>query len=261
MRPAAERWLRAAPEADATWEFRSSQEAVQDALDGVLAISGSEIALSRMVFQVEPVEQELRIHIGVHHPVFPSVPESVRMEVSLLVLDWLLGEDDVERWVGHIEALEAAPVEAADGAGLLRAVASIADRLGPDDWSVIEWENEHGTPGLAMVRQALRWIDFPTLDVHHGVSIAFAAQDNGFPADDDALGSLDDLEGELDSLLGSRGLLVGHETISGYRTFHVYTDGEDQNAATVLADWARSRHLAIESANDPAWRLIRHFTG
>nr|WP_240902176.1 DUF695 domain-containing protein [Arthrobacter silviterrae] len=124
-----------------------------------------------------------------------------------------------------------------------------------------QWQNADGTPGLALFRQALRWIDYPTLDVHNTVLATFSAQDNGLPADSSVLEDLRSLEGELESLLGSRGLLVGHETQSGQRTFHVYTDGEDQNVAASLASWARSRRLGINSAHDPAWRLVRHLTG
>lgn len=192
---------------------------------------------------------------------FLDLPESVRMQVTFLVLYWLLGEDDVERWLGDVESLETVPVGAIDGAGLLRVVASIAERHDPDEWSLVEWQTAEGTPGMALVRSMLRWIDYPTLDLHNAVHAAFAAQDNGLPADSAALETLRALEGELESLLGSRGLLAGHETISGHRTFHVYTDSEDQNVAAGLADWASSRHLAVESVDDPSWRLIRHFTG
>lgn len=261
VRPIAERWLRAAPQADATWEFRSSQEAVQGPLVDVLEIAGRKVDLSKMLFHVDPDEQNLRVHVGVHHPMFPDLPETVRWQVTFLVLDWLLGEDDVERWMGRVETLETVPVAPTDGAGLVRSVATMAGHHQPDEWTMAQWQNADGTPGLALFRQALRWIDYPTLDVHNTVLATFSAQDNGLPADSSVLEDLRSLEGELESLLGSRGLLVGHETQSGQRTFHVYTDGEDQNVAASLASWARSRHLGIDSAHDPAWRLVRHLTG
>lgn len=180
---------------------------------------------------------------------------------DFLLLGWLLGEDDVERWLGQVEALETAPEGSTEGNGLLRAVQSIADQQNPDQWTLSHREDANGTPGLASFRRAQRWIDHSTLDLHHAISAAFEAQHNGLPADAAALDSLRRLEDELESLLGSRGLLVGHETTSGLRTFHVYTDGEDQNVAAGLADWARARHLAIEPTPDPAWRRVRQFTG
>lgn len=261
VRPSAQRWLRAAPPADVIWEFRSSQEADPNALGSVLEIAGSKLDLSKTEFRVEPVEQDLRVHVGVHHPVFPDLPESARLQVTFLVLDWLLGEDDVERWLGQVEALETVPIGSTDGDGLLRAVESIADQHDPDEWTLSHREDANSAAVLASFRRALRWIDHPTLDLHHGVHAAFAAQRNGLPADRAALDSLRRLEDELETLLGSRGQLIGHETASGRRTFHVYTDGEDQNVAAGLSDWARSRHLTIESAPDPAWRRVRQFTG
>ncbi|WP_138418741.1 DUF695 domain-containing protein [Sinomonas gamaensis] len=261
VRPTAERWLRAAPPADATWEFRASQEAEPEAFNEILEIAGSKLDLCKTLFRVEPVEEMLRVNVGVHHPAFPDVPRQVRLQVTYLVLDWLLGEDDVERWLGQIEALETAPDTVGDGAGLLRAVASIAERRDPDEWSLAQWQEADGTPGIALFRQALRWIDYPTLDVHHSIHASYASQPNGLPANGAALEPLRRLDYELEALLGSRGILVGHQTIAGGRTFHVYTDGEDQNIAAGLADWARSRRLAIESASDPAWRRVRHFTG
>lgn len=261
VRPSAQRWLRAAPPSDAIWEFRSSQEADPNALGTVLEIAGRKLDLSKTEFRVESVEEELRVHVGVYHPVFRDVPETVRLQVTFLVLDWLLGEDDVERWLGQVEALETVPVGSTDGDGLLHAVEAIAAQHDPDEWTLSHWEDAKGTAVLLSFRRALRWIDHPTLDLHHGVHAAFAGQHNGLPADVAALDSFRRLEDELESLLGARGLLIGHETASGHRTFHVYTDGEDQNIADGLSEWVRSRHLSIESAPDPAWRRVRQFTG
>ncbi|WP_434994180.1 hypothetical protein [Arthrobacter sp. Ld5] len=261
VRPTAQRWLHAAPPENAVWEFRSSQEADPNALGNVLEIAGSELDLSETRFRAEASARKLRVHVGVYHPAFPDLPEPARLQVTFLVLDWLLGEDDVERWLGHIEALETAPAELVTGAGLLHAVASVAEQQDRDKWTLLRWEDADGVPTIASFRQVLRWIDYPTLDVHNGVHAAFAAQANGLPADGAALDPLRRLEDELESLLGFRGLLVGHETTSGRRTFHVYTDGEDQNVGAAMNDWARSNHLAIEPTPDPAWRRVRQFTG
>ena len=117
VRPAAERWLRAAPSADATWEFRSSQQADPDALSNILEIAGHKVELASTEFRVDPVEAELRVHVGVHHPAFGQLSEPARAQITYLVLDWLLGEDDVERWLGHIEPLRTPPVPAGSAAG------------------------------------------------------------------------------------------------------------------------------------------------
>ena len=261
VRPAAQRWLRAAPLPNSTWEFRSSQEADPNALNKMLEIAGSTIDLSKTEFRVETGEQELRVHVGVYHPAFRDLPEFTRLQVSFLVLDWLLGEDDVERWLGPIEALTAPSADYTHGEGVLRAVDKIAKDQDPEAWTLSRWEAADGTPAFASFRSSLHWIDHPTLDLHHGIHASFVSQDNGLPVDGAALDSLQRLEDELEAKLGPSGLVIGHETAAGRRIFHVYTDGEDQNIAAGLTEWVRAHHLSIESAPDPAWRRVRQFTG
>ena len=55
--------------------------------------------------------------------------------------------------------------------------------------------------------------------------------------------------------------LVGYETHQGVRTYHAYTDGEDQNVDAALGDWASNRRLPLKSQPDPAWSQVRHFAG
>jgi len=258
VRPMAERWLRAAPPPDETWEFRSSQQADPHALGGVLQIAGQRVDLSLTEFRVEPVAEELRVHVGVYHPAFGDLPEQARAQVSFLVLDWLGGEDDVERWLGHLEPLCARPATAGSADDLSAAIATIAAHRDPDAWTLAQWQDSEGRPGLAMFRRGLRWIDTPTLDRHQTISAQYPAQPNGLPEN---LDGVREIEAELELRLGSRGILVGHETHRGVRTFHAYTDGEDQNVDAALQDWAKSRGLLWESQPDPSWRDVRRFTG
>jgi hypothetical protein len=261
VRPAAERWRRAAPPSDATWEFRSSQQADPGALSSVLEIAGHKIDLASMTFRVDPVEERLRVHVGVYHPAFGQLPDSARAQVTYLVLDWLIGEDDVERWLGHIEPLGAAPVPTKSADEFRAAVAEIAAQRDPDEWVLAQWQDEQGVRGLATFRCGLRWIDNPTLDRHQVISAGYTAQEDGLPVDAASLEALREIEAELESLLGTRGLLIGYETHRGVRAFHAYTDGEDQNIDAALGNWASTRRLPLESQPDPAWSQVRRFTG
>jgi hypothetical protein len=258
VRPMAERWLRAAPAPNETWEFRSSQQADPNALSSVLQIAGHSVDISLTEFRVEPVKEDLRVDVGVYHPVFVDLPEQARTQVTYLVLDWLVGEDDVERWLGHLEPLTARPMPAGSAKDLNSAVATIAAQRDPDAWTLAQWQDSQGMPGLAMFRRGLRWIDTPTLDRHQIISAEYPAQPNGLPEN---LDSVREIEAELESRLGSRGILVGHETHRGVRTFHAYTDGEDQNVDAAVRDWAKSRRLRLESRPDSSWREVRRFTG
>ncbi len=246
---------------DTTWEFRSSQQPDPDAMSNDLEIGGTTLELASTRFHVEAVPEELRVHVGVYHPAFGDLPQSAREQVTYLVLDWLVGEDDVERWLGHVEALTELPPGSVAGSGVLGAVAEIAAQRDAEEWTLAQWQDKDGTPGLAMFRRGLRWIDHPTLDRHQIVSAQYETQDNGLPADTTALESLRQLESELESLLGERGILIAHETHRGVRKLHAYTDGEDQNIDAAVMEWASKRKVVAEATPDPAWSQVRRFTG
>lgn len=260
-RPWAERWYRAAPPPDGTWEFRPSKEADPGALDGAIRIAGHELDLSQVVFDVDPDPEQLRVHVGVHHAQFGALPDTVRGQVSFLVLDWLLGEDDVERWVGAVEALTAQPAHAQPATALQEAIAAMVASRSDDDWAVGEAMGSDGLPALGVFRRGVRWLDHPTHDLHHVIEGTYQSQANGLPADEAALAGLRQLEDQLGRRLGSRGLLIGHESHAGRRRWHVYTDSEDQNAEAELAQWVGEHDLQHRAEHDPSWTKVRHLTG
>lgn len=260
VRPAAERWCRAAPRPDSTWEYRPAQQADPDSLTHRLEIAGHQVELSATRFDVDIDHDARRVHVGVFHPSFAGMPIEARQQVTFLVLDWTLGEDQVERWLGGIDTLTDAPAEARSAQDLVAAVAELETARDPDEWAVAEWTSESGQPGLAMFRTGIRWIDEPTLDLHHEIVVPFEAQDNGLP-EPQALERLRGLEDELIEAIGDRGVLVAHQTSAGRRTFHVYTDGDDQNVADALHAALTTPDATMTSAADPAWHAVRPFTG
>jgi hypothetical protein len=260
VRPSAERWFRAAPPTDGTWEFSPSQQAAPDALETMLEIAGHRIDLAVTVFSLDPDLEQLRVHVGVHHPAYADLPDDLPEQVTFLLLDWLLGEDDVERWLGHVEALRTPPEPAHTGEKLREVVAAMAASL-EDRWAVAQWEDDDGTPGLACFRPGLRWLDHPTFDRYQAVTAPYPSGDDGLPVDEAALARVQACGEELEQVLAGRGVLVAHESQRGVRTFHVYTDGEDQNADAAIADWASARGIGVVATADPAWSRVRHFTG
>lgn len=260
VRPAAERWRRAAPPEDSTWEYRSAQQADPDALVNKLEIAGHQVDLSATSFDVDIDHDRQRVHVDVFHPAFAAMPAGASQQVTFLVLDWVLGEDHVERWVGAVDTLTTPPSAPSTGQELIVAVGQLEAAREPDSWAVGEWTTEGGDAGLAMFRTDVRWIDEPTLDLHHEIVAGYAAQDNGLP-EPQALDQLRSLEDELVAAVGGRGILVAHETASGRRTFHIYTDGDDQNAADALRDALPTSGVTITSTADPAWQAVRAFTG
>lgn len=259
-RPAAERWFRAAPAADATWEFAPAVAADHSALGGSLEVGGAAVDLSSVALDLRVDLEDLRVHVGVHHPAFADLPEQVAAQIAFMVLDWALGEDDVSRWVGHVAALPAAPASPRSVADLVAAVATCAAEHEPDTWSVLSGEDEQGWPVFALARRGARWVDRPTLDLHHALTARFDPDERGLPSPEQ-LERLQALDDSLLTAVEPRGLVLAHVTTDGTRTLHVYTDGEDQNVTHDVTDWATSHGLQAASAPDPGWTRVRHLLG
>lgn len=120
-------WLHRAPEPDSNWEYYASRQPHRSP-GLVLEIAGQKIALDDLVCAAAEDESRERIDIAIHHPVFPTIEdENLRAQILFIGLDTLLGEDDVERWLGAIEPAN----EPAEGAFPL--TASRATRGRPHD--------------------------------------------------------------------------------------------------------------------------------
>lgn len=259
-RPAAERWFRAAPPADATWEYAPAVETDPTAFDAVLEVDGAAVDLARVVLAVETDLEALRVHVGVHHPAFAELPERVHGPLTFMVLDWALGEDDVARWLGGVEPLVDAPSSARTVADLQAAVAVCAEERDTDVWSALSGQTAEGRPVFALARTGLRWVDAPTLDLHHALVATFDPDDRGMPSPE-VLGRLQALDDSLTATIEPRGLVVARVTTDGTRTLHVYTDGEDQNAGADVARWASTHGLSATHERDPGWTRVRHLLG
>ncbi|HEY0868816.1 MAG TPA: hypothetical protein VGD55_00310, partial [Acidothermaceae bacterium] len=102
VRPTAERWLRAAPPVDSAWEYIAAKAAHPLPLDDKLVLGTWTLNIAETRFGIVVEESRLEVDVTCFHPHFPVMPEDARNEVMFIVLDWLLGEDDIERWVGHL---------------------------------------------------------------------------------------------------------------------------------------------------------------
>jgi hypothetical protein len=99
------RWLGNAPKPDATWEFHASKPPAKSLM--TLMVGGAAFDLQEMVAITSWNETRQLLDVRLWHPRFAEVDEPIRMQAVFLYLDHLLGEDDVERWIGAIELLEA----------------------------------------------------------------------------------------------------------------------------------------------------------
>ena len=100
-----------------------------------------------------------RIDLEVWHPLFAQLDERVRAQVSYLLLDGLLGEDGVERWVGRIEPVTQLPSDAIDRDALQRRIHELADTATADRFVLGRAAGPDGSVRILAVNTALKHID------------------------------------------------------------------------------------------------------
>ncbi|MFP3462051.1 DUF695 domain-containing protein [Arthrobacter globiformis] len=260
LRRIAEQWLRAAPAADKSWEFAAARQPNSGAADNVIEIGGHSLHLGDARFRItEDLGREL-VDIAVHHPLFADMPERGPLQVSFLLLDWILGEDGVERWVGAVDIADVGGTATATAADLTASVKAMAAQSQPDRWALLEGATRNGKRSIVTARRPLRWIDYPIFDLHTEVWLAYKdKRDDGLPTSA-SLDVLREIEDDISAALGFRGILVAHETAAGKRVLHYYSDSEDRNGRDALETAAHKAGGSSKHASDPGWKRVRHFS-
>lgn len=264
LRAYAVRWLDAAPAADDVFEYHAARQPDPDGVSGsTMRIEDADLALAdlRYGFVVDPDRDQA--DVTVYHPAFPDLPESVRGQVSFLSLDWLLGEDGVERWIGRVEHGGAPPADAQPGAQLRAAVERLAAEEKEDVWALMSGETD-GWPILACAQQPLVPVRFPRFDTHLAVTLPYAATNDGGLPVETSLKALRHTEDAVTELLheAGAGTLLAHETSRGERTLHYYVDSTAGVAGRVrdlIGDWAEGRP-GVRETYDPGLRNVRHLS-
>lgn len=245
LRAVAERWWRAGPPSDDTFEFAAARRPSLDAAEGTLTFGGVTLDLSALRFAAEPDDGAAVIHVTVGHPGFADVPDDVRWRVAFLALDWLLGEDGVEVWVGAIDVtVDPGPTLTPTALASLFADHAAAHRDGR--WAIL-----HGNGLLASIQVPLRPARWPAFDTHVRVTVPFRDLKVALP-------DLRDLEDRIHAYVDGAAL-VAHETTGGRRTFHLYADGPVPAEAVrpIIASWPHGR-VGVAVRPDAAWDGIRH---
>jgi len=269
LRSLAERWRRAAPDADGTFGYASSRQGDPGALDGaVLDIVGHRLELGELRFAAVVDTDASAVHVTVWHPVFPELPEQARLQVAFLALDWVLGEDRVEIWVGAISAAS----EPGSGTGgpdesspdlTATWLAAVVDGMIPADgealWSTMAGSRK-GKPLVALVQTPLKAARWPAYDLHIRIDVPYRSRDeNGFPADD-VFPALYALEDRIDARVDGA-VVVAHETSDGVRTTHLYAERPAAAAVLepLLTGWPDGR-IRMKVTPDPGWTAVSHLT-
>ncbi|MCW2505913.1 MAG: hypothetical protein JWO79_4197 [Actinomycetia bacterium] len=257
LRSITERWLRAGPGSDATWEFFPARQPNLRAFEGQLTLGKRIFEPGKARFGAEVDADRARVHVLVQHPDFPFLDDADRLRASFLLLDWALGEDDVERWLGEIRVTgEEQPF---DVAGVRDAVAELSARYGHDEWALLEGMDDRGTLVEVRVRVPFPRMDHPLFDLHGSVGLSYRPDTDGLP-DVEETGALEAVTSGLLTRLGGSAVLAAIVTKAGIRTLHLYADHQGVVPAQVTA-WSgqQARARTAEWLPDPGWEILRTF--
>ena len=249
-------WLASAPAPDATWEYYASRQA--SGLLG-LELGGRRFAPEEFRIAYTFDDSREKFDIVLFHPQFKQSDENVVRQALFLTMDECLGEDDVERWIGSLDAARSAPPGAVPLADFPSIVADARAKATGDRWTLSQGESRDGRPVLLAVNTALKQIDHLDHVFYFGVAIGLRQPDaNGFPAKTES----DHLNVAEDRLLAKMGddiVEIGRVTWGGRRELHFFiTDPASTEAAFAawaaeIAPWSASRTIAF----DPQWSAAR----
>lgn len=260
LRTLTERWHRAGPAPDSLWEHHPSRPTDRGRLTSTVEVAGREIALAETVVSAEVDDARCRLDVAVYHPSFGDLVDEARMMLALTALDWALGEDDVERWVGRIETTTFEPLDEVPITGLTAVLSQLADRWGGERWLHLAGVDAKGRQVRASVRHPVRPVDHPLFDEHVVVRLPFAGLGaDGLP-DEVVAARLNAFEAHLRQRLGAAAVLVAHETHAGQRVLHLYDDSQHSvgpQIAPMLSAWAEGG-ARVETGLDPGWTSTTH---
>ncbi len=260
LRPLAERWRRAGPEPNTTWEFFAARPADPSALTNTLEFGSWTIALAQTRVGLVVDDSRLLVDVSCFHPMFATMPTDACEQVTYLILDWLLGEDDVERWVGHVQTVTADPAGSLPADALAETVSALSARHNEPSWALMQGTTPTGQRLLVSARRPLRWIDYPLHDQHIAFWLPYAHKRDDLLPEPDALEDLRTAEDQITALLGPAAEFVAHETAAGARVLHFYADSASPKTAQRARQWADNhKSTRLDITHDPGWSAVRRY--
>jgi hypothetical protein len=258
VRPYAFRWLRGAPPADSTWEYVAGRSRL--ATGKVARILGQQIDPSLARFRIRIFPKTHRILVSCFHPGFTGLSPLAATHAAALLLDWVVGESDVARWVNGIFAARSDPPQSVDSGELLTAIESVAVPPRPERWRKLNGKL-HGIPIIARLQVAARWVDYLPFDSHLCVRIPYKPARGPFPSRDDEVRMMS-VDNDLKGRLGARGVKIARAYSAKVCTLHYYVDSEDQDMRDIVELWASDNRIKnVALSLDPSWNHVTYLTG
>lgn len=260
LRVTTERWLSRAPAPDALWEFYPARQASPRDRKLTLRLGEVEIAYDdvRLGLTVDPTRE--RVHVVIYHPAFAQLAEGPRSTATFLLLDDALGEDGVERWIGHVRHTLDASEATQPRTALFEATDALRQAHGEETFSLLEMQDAEGNRKIAVLNFGLKRLDHLLMESHVSVNIAYPAGANGFYSESvgDEVNAMEDV---LLEALEKHAVYIGHETGLGRRVIHLHV-APGGPAQRIIADWERmypTWEIETVAEADPQWDVLKRW--
>jgi hypothetical protein len=254
VRPRALDWLAAAPPVDATWEYHAARQP-RDL--GTLEIGGLSVDLTEFRAIAGWDEGRERLDVRLWHPALATAPQNLGLQTSFLYLDTLLGEEDVERWVGEIDVLDD-PTGGRTPDELRAEVQRRAAEATGASWALATMQDGRDA-AVVVLNLAVKPIDHPYCQHHLTVTVARGLEQLAGPGEAEAA-KLDEAEDRLAAdLAPADAVHLGRITRRRDREFH-FMVRDPEAARAIAAAWAGSQPQWSPRINvraDPAWEVRR----
>lgn len=253
-REASQRWYRAAPRNGYVWEFAPITPQPTNPLNLTLFLGGEEeITMNQLRFAVRV---GTKLDVTVCHGSFDRTHPDAQTEAAFSVLDALLGEDSVMRWIGAIETAGDVAPDAVEPSQLQSIVAAFAQRQF-ESWQVQQRELPDGQLTVLRLRAA-EWLDRPELELHCALTLPYKSQDRtGVPSASEVQ-RLDAIEDRLEDGSELSRVLVGIDTGQHRRVLHYYADPSHLGSRTPLETFLRDNpEASLQCEPDPFWGALR----
>ena len=258
LRLITELWRHLGPKPDDTWEYYASRQPSEIMQ---IVFGGVPLDRSALVVAFEVDRDRERVDARYYHPEFDQLAEKARPLALYVLLDNAFGEDGVERWLGHIEAVATSPDGGRPFDVFAAAVAELQRTASGERFAILRGQTDTGAPVFVTINQALKRIDHLLCTMHVAIDLAILDQnEHGLTTSAEAE-RLNGIEDELAGELRSAAAYFGRETRPGHRILHWYAP-EDGPAQSIIERWAgrhAEREPRIAWLRDPTWELVKRF--
>ena len=249
-------WLASAPPPDTTWEYYASR---QPSAPLGLDIGGTRFSPDEFRVAYSYDDSRERFDVELYHPLFGKAGQDVVRHVLFLTLDERLGEDDVERWIGRLDATASAQPSAVSLIDFTSVIAGALEKVTGERFTLGQGQSRDGKPVFVTINMALKQIDHLDHVFHLAAVMALREPDaNGLPASQEGQ-QLDRAEDSLLAALGANAVQLGRVTWAGRREIHFFVR-DPASASVAVAAWTeqiRPWSASHTLAYDPGWSAAK----